>query len=145
MENLESLEKKYQELGKEIEILKNKNKYDFSKFVGRFRNQLCIFWQRMLKSLGDWDIMYDDYFKRWYKEDLHYEETTISKLKKWDVFILKKDADSGDINVKDFNIYMWKDEDWCYISQCLGGFGEIEIIKNHIDLKNPIVIKILNK
>jgi len=119
MTNIKELEKKYQELWEEIERLKQaNNKLDFSKFVGRREDILCIFGEKvMLKSLDDWSLMFDNDNREQYNNKLNYIECKISELKIWDIFCLVK-KEISDYNKTQFYYYVWVIDNEV-ISQCI--------------------------
>ena len=94
---------------------------DFSKFIGRCNTELCIKWDKCLKSLSDWDITYSNINRDIYTDPISYTECTLSDLKYWDVYIYKSDNEKYKQNYK---IYLFLSEGkymyqqltnvWCY-------------------------------
>ncbi len=83
----------------------------------------------MLKSFIDWDIHYSNQYKD-YTDTLSWEETTLDKLEKWDVFILVKDCEKLErIEKHKFNILIQYTQ-WVYVIQFLDDYYWVEVIKN---------------
>lgn len=89
MKTIEHFEKIKEEAQQWIEELKNKNQIDFSRFIWRHWNVLAIKWDKLLKSIGNWDINYDNINKNDYNKLVTFREAILSDLKKGDIFILK--------------------------------------------------------
>jgi len=140
MNNLKELESKLEsklkeaqaltlELWKQIEALKKSAKYDFIEFVGRCGTILALKWEKLLKSYDTNNIEYSNDFRESYNEPITYTETTLDKLEKWDVFILKSEVNN--IEMRDFNIFVWKDSGWDYTTQYLYNTFWIEVIASY--------------
>ncbi len=103
----------------------------FNKFVGKSSTAVSIKWDKFLKAFIDWDIYYSDKLKDNYSYPLSWEETTLDKLEKGDVFILVKNCeDLNDIEKEYFHIFMWKENYWDYRIQYLSNDGWVEYIDN---------------
>jgi len=115
---------------KNLEQLKeNYTKIDFNEWIGRVEKTLIIKWDKFLASYKDWGISYMDKLNSCSSYEIHYEETTLDKLEKWDVFICKEYVDV--CKTEDFNIFIWKDEDWVYIlNYLLNNEWYVEFIDN---------------
>jgi len=112
--------------------------YDFSEFVGRNSTILAVKGKKLLKIHDGWDIEYNNDARGYYTDPLHYEETTLDKLEKWDMFVYK--FDSGE-KLHHYNIYMWY---WTqHLTQHLIVLDWIEIISFWWNKENQEVIKIL--
>jgi len=113
--------------------------YDFSEFVGRYMNTLVIKWDTFLKSYADITIWYNNDDLQTYTDTLSYTETTLSKLEKWDVFVLWW---AGDLEIHNIEIFMWKDNDWDYRTQYLTIDDGIELIESDYFDEDLEVIKV---
>jgi len=138
MKNLEQLKEQDNKLWEEIE---NYTKIDFSKRIGRYWKTLAIRWNKTLSSFYNWDISYSNMFTCCILNSLHYEETTLDKLEKWDVFICKDDIENCTIEV--FNILIWTDNDWDYRINFLKKLSWIEYIENEYISHNDTDRKVI--
>lgn len=122
------------------------DKYDnLRKLIGRKRDDLCIFWDKMLQSVlsfSEISIEYDNIFRKYYIDPVNFEETTLDKLEYGDVFILEKHIYTE--NCSDIDIYIWKDINSCYRGQYLKYECWIERMKDSSYINwNTKVIKAL--
>ena len=111
---------------------------DFSKFIGRCANELCIKWTRFLKSFDDWEIVYSKYGNTLYTDPISYTEGKLSNLKYWDVFFVKW----MDINrLENYGIFIWKLSSWLYVFQFLAESFSIEYICHSVFWEDKDVYK----
>ena len=97
---------------------------DFSKFIGRSAQDLCIKWTSFLKSFDDWDIVYSKHSNTLYTDPISCTECKLSNLKYWDVFFVKW----MDINrLSNYGIFMGIDNKWIYHFQRLPDFIWMDI------------------
>lgn len=123
-----------------IELWKEtKQEYDFSKFVWRDWTNLAIKWNKFLESDRKWDIFYVNFNKHNFEDKISYTETTLDKLEVWDVFILQSCIKQ--MNLEDFEIFIWIDDEWYKRTQCLCEYDWIELIQNSLYFWNKKVIK----
>lgn len=114
---------------KEINELENKldfkEKIDFSQYIGRYKKILAIRKdKKYLKSFKNWSIVYNNTYTNKFTDNVSYKEWKIKNLKYKDIFILKSDLDN--IDISNFNIFIWKDDDWDYILWYLGNNNKVE-------------------
>lgn len=106
------------------------DKYDnLRKLIGRNGDDLCIFGKKMLQSIESVDeisIQYDNIGRRKYNNKLNFQETTLWELNYGDVFVLYEDTE----NYSDVCIFIWKDDDWAFVSQHISKYDWIEVIEN---------------
>jgi hypothetical protein len=113
-------------------------KYDFSEWVGKVCDNLCIFGDNvMLKSwntIKGISIQYDNFHRDIYRENISYRETTLDNLQYGDIFITKNRVET---NIKgnrgfyldDFEIYIGKSNDGVDFSLHLSRLKETPMTK----------------
>ena len=127
--NIELTDEQLKEImAQQIKAKEIKPEYDFSEFVGRYNDVLCIFGEKMLKSIP-WDgaisIDYESRSKFKYDDKLSYTECKLSELEYWDVFIAQGDS----ISLHNFHIYMGYCSNTRYRYQYLTQVGGVEYIE----------------
>lgn len=107
--NEEEALNKIKKLQKFVEGL-NKQQIDFSKFVGRYDDILAIKGNKYLKFYKG--VIWDNYNKHFYTDELHYEEIDHTKLKDGDVYYAGSLEDAkGDMKLDYFAIHIGFDDD----------------------------------
>ena len=123
-ELIKQIKQKVKEISKELDDLIHSNegieeKMDFSKWIGRNRDDLCIFGKKMLQSVksakfhdGEISVQYDNINRVDYNDSVEYEVVEEKDLEFGDIFI---DDDIENPDLKDFEIFMGKDENYIYV------------------------------
>lgn len=129
-EELEQLKEKITELESKIA---QEAKKDFSQWIERDEQSLAIRWDKYLISYAGLSIVYAEegynYDKANFNDDITYRKWKLKDLKYWDIFIVQDDLD--DIELYNFNIFIWKDKDWDYVAQYLIKDYWLEAIKSN--------------
>lgn len=127
----------YNELDKLIHTNEEENKIDFSQWIGRHSENLCIFGKnKMLKSLNYIDeinIAYNNMMRELYDKPINYEVIEQKDLKHGDVFIQDMIKNP---KTYDFNIYLGKNYDHVFI-QYLDEFDDYEVVNYTYFHVNP--------
>lgn len=122
-------------------IKKKENKIDFSKYIWHDKVHIYIKGvQWILKSLWGWFLSYtpNEYPLN---NKIDYDETTPDKLSPWDVILEKNQMENFHPDDMDFEIFLWKDDEWDYECQtmCYNEESEIESIEtDNISADTPV-------
>lgn len=121
IDKIKNIQKQLDDVKKEVEG--KQEQIDFSEFVGRWGNILCIKGEKLLRSFHNKEIVYSNVGKEHYTDPLSYEEIPASELKKGDVFYCGSLEDAkleeGKMELIDFGIFK-NDCYYYYLDNCDG-------------------------
>ena len=148
-DKIKQIKQKVEEINKELDDLihsngDNEEKMDFSKWIGRNRDDLCIFGKKMLQSVksakfhdGEISVQYDNINRVDYNDSVEYEVIEEKDLKYGDIFI---DDIIKNPRLEHFEIYIGKDENYIYV-QFLYQTRGVELIESLPCIKTNLKVK----
>jgi hypothetical protein len=128
LDKIEEIEKELAELKAGVEE-DDKKSCDFSQFIGRCDDFLCIKGNLMLKSVdtAELDLRYNNAGRILYNDTISYDIIKVKDLKLGDVFIMDEVEESG-AELDDFGIFIGRDKDDDYVYQNLNNNFKLEKI-----------------
>ena len=141
-DKIKQLKQKIEEISKELDELthsneNNKEKMDFSKWIGRKGEDLCIFGEKMLHSVimpeDNISILYDDVCPEFYEDSVDYEVIEEKYLEYGDIII---DDRITNPTLEDFGVFMGRHKPFFYV-QYICQRGAFQLIESHIKTINP--------
>ena len=142
MTTKEELLQKIEELKNQVNKLelKENTEINFSEFIWRDWTKLAIKWkEKYLFSFWSWSIKKKKKAQE-FEDKVTYTKTTLDKLEVGDVFIFEEVI--NDIEIDDFYIIVWIDNDWHFRAQYISNAWCDYIDYNYFYKDNSVVYKI---